>query len=136
MTKRLLTTMLLLGTLVGCGNYYNEDLAFYAALPPSEQLQVNLPKDSAAPTPKPGQQLRAVSLGDPAEIYAATRQASDAINDEISKVLRGIARRLRTEAMLVDVAASVEEARGQELAQAMQHKTSAPQEMAGGVAVH
>lgn len=50
--------------------------------------------------------------------------------------LRGIARRLRTEAMLVDVAASVEEARGRELAQAMPHKLSAPREMAGGVTAH
>jgi hypothetical protein len=72
---------LALAALGGCGNYSNEDLAFYAALPRKELLEIHPPVDSATHAV-----CNAASGGD-AKIWTDGKGVRDGINKGIGDIL-------------------------------------------------
>jgi len=84
MRKRATTGFVVIAASTGIaacgGNYSNEDLEFLSALPVQSELRSKLPEQALTQSGLTGTRQDALSLGDPSQLYLATRSASDGFN--------------------------------------------------------
>jgi len=87
---RRLTALLLVLGLAGAsacgGNYSNEDIEFLNALPVKEELAAKLPEDMSQ-SGRVGQLRQGLSLGETADFYSATRDATTSFNGMLDNLL-------------------------------------------------